>query len=153
MDEMNKDVTIKVIEQEDGYHVVDADGTIGPVCDKYTTDGYLRLTPNAANRKLTNAAKLKEAIAKDGELVIVGYKATRTIGSTGTRLPNEKLIAYLPEELQEEYKAIIARAIEARDAAKAKPLTDKEKLEKKIKKAQEALAKLMATAENSEDAE
>lgn len=148
---VDPDVTIKVIKLEDGYHVIDADGTMGPVCNKYTTDGYLHLSPNAANRKLTNAKKLEKAIEENGELVITGYKATRTIGSTGTRLPNEKLISYLPEELQAEYKAIIARAIEAREAAKAQPKTEKEKLEAKIAKAKAALEKLMAQV--SEDAE
>ena len=150
---MEQEIMAKIVLEDDGFHVVDNDGTMGPVC-KYCDEGdkTIVLTPNAANRKWANRAKALEACEKDGFFPLT-YKATRTIGSTGTRLPNEKLIAYLPEELQEEYKAIIARAIEARDAAKAKPLTEKEKLEKKIKKAQEALAKLMAAAENSEDAE
>lgn len=144
---VDPDVTIKVVKYEDGYHVIDADGTIGPICNKYTTDGYLHLSPNAANRKLTNAKKLEAAIAEHGELIITGYKATRTIGPVGSKLPNEKLISYLSEEEQAEYKAIIDRAIAARDAAKAKPLTEKEKLMAKIAKAQAALEKLMAQAD------
>ena len=69
------------------------------------------------------------------------YKATRVMGegtSRSTKLPNEKLIAYLSEAEQEEYKAIIARAIAARDAEreanKKKPMTEAEKAQAKVTK-------------------
>ena len=141
------DFTFTIIEREDGYHVVDTDGNEGPACTRVTTDGYLYLSPNVCNRKFVNYKNLQAEIAANGKMVITGYKATKVFGPVGNKLPNEKLIAYLSEEEQAEYKAIIDRAIAARDAAKAKPLTDKEKLMAKIAKAQAALEKLMALAD------
>ena len=57
----------------------------------------------------------------------------------------------MPEDLQNEYKAIIDRAREAMNADKVKPMTEREKLEAKIAKAKEALAKLTAQAEGIEE--
>ena len=148
-----EDVLAYVVKHEDGYHVIDQDGTVGPVCNRRTTDGYIILTPNASNRKCLNEKNADEFFAAhpDGKIALC-FKATRT-GMTGghsTAMPNAKLIAYLPEDLQEEYKAIIARAIEARDAAKAKPMTEREKLEAKLAKAKAAYEKLLAQASNEE---
>ena len=144
------EVLAYIVKYEDGYHVIDQDGTEGPVC-KLVDDGEktIALTKNASNRKWFNRAKADEAIAKDGQCPLT-YKATKVLGPQGsrsTKMPNEKLIAYLSAEEQEEYKAIIARAIEARDADKAKPMTEAEKLEAQIAKAKAKLAQLLANAE------
>ena len=61
-----------------------------------------------------------------------------------TRTPNAKLISYLPQDLQDEYNAIIARAIEAKNASKKKPMTEREKLEAKLAKMQAQLAAMDA---------
>lgn len=147
-----EEILANVVMQEDGIHVVDQDGTIGPVCTKLTSDGYYILTPNAANRKCLNKAKTDAYFVENpnGEIPLT-YKATRTFDGTSSKLPNAKLIAYLDEELQAEYKAIIDRAIEAKNAAKAQPMTELEKAQAKVKKAQEALAKLLAQAEGTEE--
>lgn len=137
-----------VVKHDDGYHVVDAaTGEEGPVCNRRTADGYIILTPNAANRKCVNEKNAEAYFAAnpDGKIELT-YKATRTIGSTSPKMPNEKLIAYLSPEEQEEYKAIIARAIAARDADKKKPMTELEKAQAKFAKAQAALNKLMSEA-------
>lgn len=154
VDEVTIDPTVvlaKVIKLEDGYHVVDQDGTVGPVCNKRTADGYIILTPNAANRKCVNEKNAEKFFAEnpDGAIELT-FKATRTIGSAGPKMPNAKLIAYLPEELQEEYKAIIARAIAARDADKKKPMTDLEKAKAKAEKARAAYEALLAQAADME---
>ena len=134
-----------VVKKEDGYHVEDLDGNLGEVCTKMTSDGYLILTPNAANRKCINFEKTEKFFAENPNGKIgLKFKATRTVGSTGPKLPNEKLISYLPEAEQEEYRAIIARAIAARDAEKNRPLTEREKAEKALKAAQDKIAKLEA---------
>lgn len=135
-----------LVRRDDGYHVIDADGTEGPVCNKRTTDGYIILTPNKANRKCYNEKKAKKFFDEGGTQIDLFYKATRQIGSMSNKLPNEKLISYLAEDLQAEYKAIIDRAIAARDDAKAKPMTELEKAQAKLAKAQAALAKLQAEA-------
>lgn len=163
MEEFNTNVTAdveptyqaKIVKLDDGYHIVDQDGSIGDVLT-ITKDGisYV-LTPNASNRKFY-AVKAVEKAFETQDFVPLYHKATRTIGPIGTRstvMPNAKLIAYLPEDLQEEYKAIIARAIEARDAAKAKPMTEKEKLEAKLAKAKAAYERLLAQAAGNDSEE
>ena len=89
--------------------------------------------------------KIKEKGATE---VALAYRPSRQIGSCSQKLPNEKLISYLPEAEQEEYKAIIERAKKAREDAKAKPMTELEKAQAKLAKAQAALAKLQADAAN-----
>ena len=141
-----------IIKKEDGYHVVDFDGTEGPVC-KYCdeNDKTIVLTKNKSNRQWFNRARAEKEIAEKGRVDLY-YKATKHIGSSSSRLPNEKLISYLSEEEQAEYKAIIARAMAAREADKKKPLTEKERLLAKLEKAKAALAKLEAEAAGTENA-
>lgn len=141
-----------LVKLEDGYHVESRDGDIGPLCDKRTTDGYIKLSVNEANRKCYNEKAADKFFAKnpDGRIPLE-YKKTRTLTPRENVYPNAKLIAYLPEDLQNEYKAIIDRAREAMNADKVKPMTEREKLEAKIAKAKEALAKLTAQAEGIEE--
>lgn len=138
-------VYAQIVKRDDGYHVIDFDGTEGPVCNKRTSDGYVILSPNKANRKCYNEKNLAKQFAEGAESVPLYYRETRKIVNK-TSMPNAKLIAYLPEEYQAEYKAIIDRAIAARDAEKAaakKPkLTEAEKLEAKIAKLKAKLAEL-----------
>lgn len=131
-----------IVKKDDGFHVVDFDGTEGPVC-KFCdeNDKTIVLTKNKANRQWFNRAKAEAEIAEKGHVDLY-YKATRKVGSTGPSLPNAKLIAYLDEADQAEYKAIIDRAIAAREADKKKPLTETEKIEAKIAKLKAQLAAL-----------
>jgi hypothetical protein len=142
------EVLAKVIKLEDGYHVVDQDGTVGPVLT-ITKDGIsFILSPNASNRKYFAVKRVEEAIEKCGQCDLT-YKGSRTIGPVGSRsttLPNAKLISYLSEEEQEEYKAIIARAMAARDADKKKPMTELEKAKARAEKAKAAYEALLAQA-------
>lgn len=136
-----------IIKDDAGlYHVVDFDGTVGPACKLVDADDKtIALTKNKSNRQWFNRAKADAEIAEKGHCDLY-YKATKHVGSIGSKLPNEKLISYLPDDLQAEYKAIIARAIEAKNNDKAKPMTELEKAQAKLLKAQEALAKLQAQA-------
>ena len=131
-----------IVKKDDGFHVVDFDGTEGPVC-KFCdeNDKTIVLTKNKANRQWFNRAKAEAEIAEKGHVDLY-YKATRKIGANGPSLPNSKLIAYLDEADQAEYKAIIDRAIAAREADKKKPLTETEKIEAKIAKLKAQLAAL-----------
>ena len=141
-------VYAQLVKKEDGYHVIDFDGTVGPVCNRRTSDGYIILTPNKSNRKCYNEKNAEKFFDENPDGAIdLYYKASRKIGSSGPRIPNEKLISYLPEAEQEEYRAIIARAIAAKDADKAKPMTEVEKAQAKLARAQAALDKLLAEAE------
>lgn len=153
-----KTVLAKVIKLDDGIHVVGADGNIGPVCTRVTTDGYYYLSENAANRKFINKKSTDAYFVEnpDGEIALY-YKESRHFDTSTPKLPNAKLIAFLSEEDQAEYKAIVDRAIEARNAAiaeakalaaanKKRPLTDEEKLQRKIAKLQAQIAALQNVA-------
>lgn len=143
-------VYAKIVKRDDGYHVIDFDGTEGPVCNKRTSDGYIILTPNQSNRKCYNEKNAEKFFADGGDHIDLYYKAARVYDPNKKVIPNEKLIRYLPEDLQAEYMAIVNRTVEARKeavlAAKTarKPMTDIEKAQAKLAKAQAALAKLQA---------
>lgn len=133
-----------LVKREDGYHVEDLDANLGEVC-KIGGSGeeWIGLTANASNRQWIKIAKADKFFAENGDdaKMPLLYKPTRKLGegvSRSTKLPNEKLIRYLPEAEQEEYKAIIARAIQARDAEreanKKKPMTEAEKAQAKVTK-------------------
>lgn len=141
------EVLARVIKREDGYHVIDHDGTEGPVCSKRTADGYIILTPNASNRKNINEKNAERFFAENPDGCIeLTYKASRKLGDAPKTIPNAKLISYLSEEEQAEYKAIIDRAIAAREADRKKPMTELEKAQARLEKAKAALAKLQAEA-------
>lgn len=149
MEEMEFDkntVYAKIVKRDDGYHVIDFDGTEGPVCNKRTSDGYIILTPNKSNRKCYNEKNAEKFFAEGGEHIDLYYKPTRKMDTSKPHIPNEKLISYLPEAEQEEYKAIIERAMKAREDAKVKPKTELEKAQAKLEKAKAALAKLLEAA-------
>ena len=141
------EVLAKLVRHEDGtYHVIDKDGTEGPAC-KIVENGFgIALTPNAANRLWINHAKA-DKILDEQESIPLYYKPTRKLGPKSSYVPNAKLISYLPEELQAEYKAIVDRARAAMEADK-KPLTELEKAQRAYEKALANLNKL----QNEEDA-
>lgn len=150
-DVQTTDYLAKIIKDSEGnYHVIDQDGTEGPICKLVDADDKtIALTKNASNRQWFNRKKADEIIATDG-FVPLQYKASIKLGERSTTtVPNSKLIAYLTEELQAEYKAIIDRAIAARDADKTQPLTEAEKLQAKIAKLEASLAKLTNTEEDT----
>lgn len=150
VDETMENVTVepadaKIVKNGEDYVLVEADGTEHVLTQKVDDGATFALPKNCSNRKYFNIARIDAAIEKDG-FVVLTYKASRTIGTVGKHIPNEKLIAYLPEDLQNEYRAIIERAIKAREDAKAKPMTDLEKAQAKLEKAKAAYEKLMAQA-------
>ena len=142
--------TCKIVFCEDGDYLVDNDKTTGPL--PLSSDGLAYVLPeNSANRHFFAISKLEKIKATGVTETILEYRASRKIGPVGTHIPNKKLISYLPEAEQAEYKAIIDRAIAARDAAKAKPMTELEKAQAKLAKAQKALAELMAKAKDGDN--
>lgn len=144
------EVLAKIVKREDGYHVIDQDGTEGPVCKLVDEGGKtIALTKNAANRFWANKAKADVEIEANGFFPLY-YKASKKFGPAGSRstaMPNAKLISYLSEEEQEEYKAIIARAIAARDADKKKPMTELEKAQAAAERAKAKYEALLAQAQ------
>lgn len=152
VEEFDPDVVYAtIVKKDDGYHVVDFDGTEGDVC-KIVDDGKtIALTKNKSNRQWFNIARAEAEIAEKGHVDLY-YKGTKHIGSSGSRIPNEKLISYLPEAEQNEYRAIIARAQAAKAADKKPAMTELDKAKAKLEKAKAALAKLEAEAAGTTDA-
>lgn len=149
-------VYANIILKDDGYHVVDMDGTEGPVC-KLVDDGdrTIALTKNASNRKWYNRKKADEAIAANGMCPLY-YKASKTFGprgtSVGTRNPLAKLVPYMTDEDKAAYEAIMQRAIAAMEEDLRKPKTELEKAEEALAKAQAKLDALIA-AQNGDAVE
>ena len=137
--------TAKLLIAEDGVHLID-DGVDKGVCP-IASDGIAYVLPvNSANRKWFTVKKADALREKGITEVELEYRETRKIGPVGNKIPNEKLISYLPEDLQAEYKAIIERAIAARNDAKSKPMTELEKAQAKLARAKAAYDKLIAEA-------
>jgi hypothetical protein len=114
--------------------------------EKSKNKWHIVLGQNSANRKYI-AHNEFYAKAEDGVYVV----EDKTTGPRvlGTAQPDRKLVPYMSAEDKEEYDAIIARAIENRNAQKSVELTDEEKLEAQIAKLQAKLeAKRQANSEN-----
>ena len=140
------ELAAKIVKDGDDYFVETLDGVrsepLKTITDNSKAGIAFVLPKNSSNRKWYNKGNTDKAIEENGFCALT-YKPTKVLGPVGSRstaLPNAKLIAYLPEAEQEEYKAIIARAIEARDADKKKPMTEQEKLEAQIAKLKAKLA-------------
>lgn len=136
-------VLAHIVRREDGYHVLDLiTNEEGPVC-KLVDEGNktIALTPNSSNRKWANKAKADAAIDEQGFFPLC-YKATKVLGPSSARIPNEKLLYLLSEEEQAEYRAIFEEAKERMKAEKNKPVDPIEKLKAQIAKAQAKLAEL-----------
>ena len=132
------------VENIDGVYWV-RDAATGELSDKpckiCSDDKTIALTPNASNRKWIKIAEVEGKLANDGKCGLV-YKASHPIGPVGSRLPNAKLVEYLSDEDKATYTAIIERARAAMEADKKKPLTELEKAQKALERAQAKIAAL-----------
>lgn len=122
-------------------------------------DETLFLPENPTHRKLINKAAADKRLEANGgsfELTVKAERAAGTGNGGGSTIPNKALVEYLKtlengQELYDEYIAIIERAKAARDEAKKKPLTEKEKLLARIERAKKALAELEEEQATGED--
>ena len=154
---MSEKVTYPVLEEgtlaaaiivNDGeYVVVDLDGAVLGTTTLVDGGKTLKLPANPSNRKWFNLAIADKAISEQGRCELC-YKATKKIGSgVSSKLPHAKLIAYLPDDLQAEYNAIIDEArklMEADRATRKTGKTPEEKLAEKIAKKKAELDNLLA---------
>lgn len=97
---------------------------------------HIVLGPNSANRKYI-AHNEFYAKAEDGVYTV----EDKTTGPRvlGTTQPDKALVPFMSPEDKERYEAIIARAIENRNAQKSVELTEEEKLQAQIAKLQAKL--------------
>lgn len=98
---------------------------------------HIVLGPNSANRKYIAH---NEFYAKAEAGVYIVEDKTTGPRVLGTAQPDKKLIPYMTAEDKEKYDAIIARAIENRNAQKNVELSEEEKLEAAIAKLEAKLA-------------
>lgn len=111
----------------------------------------IMLPENPTNRKLINKAVADKKLDKNPDGFELTVKAVCVPGqTTSLAVPNKKLIEYLSDAEKEEYMAIIERARQAYEAAKAKPMTEKEKLKAKIAKLQAQIAAMDNTDKEEE---
>lgn len=138
-------VACYLVRTDTGVAIRDLDGNIGPDCE-ISKDGLAyKLPANAANRTWFMLSKFEKEIALHPEGIPLTYRATKTLGPQSDKLPNEKLVrAFLNEDELAEYEAIIERARARKAEAKAKPLTEEEKLRASIERSQKKLAELLA---------
>lgn len=146
-----------LVKKDNEFFVEQGEEILGPCKGKFIKGegDWVILPENASNRKMIKLVQVQKFFDEHGDdaKIPLAYKATRTLGegvSRSTKLPNEKLISYLPEAEQEEYKAIIARAMQARDAereANKKPMTEREKAEAKVAKTIAALKEMGVSEE------
>lgn len=109
---------------------------------------HIVLGQNSANRKYIAH---NEFNSKNEDGVYIVEDKTTGPRVLGTAQPDRKLVPYMTDEDRAAYDAIIARAIENRNAQKAQPLTEEEKLERQIAKLRERLAATQST-DTTEDA-
>lgn len=146
-------VTIKKV---DGQYIMDVDGTetVLEVKQPKGWDPTIMLPENPTGRKLINQGAADKRLEANGGSFELTVRTAHATGPRGKTIPNAKLVEYLKtldngQELYDEYMGIIDEAYKAMEAAKAKPLTEKEKLLAKIEKAKKALEALEAK-ENEE---
>lgn len=143
-------VKITLVEQNENGPVFEALdlATNEPVAvknwfEKSKDKWQMVLGPNSANRKFLAH---NEFFAKAVDGVYIMEDKTTGPRVLGTAQPDKRLIPYMTPEDKEKYDAIIARAIENRNASKVEP-TEEEKLKAKIAKLQAKLALLEDTDE------
>lgn len=157
---VDETATIDVIADADspcGYSIVDKGNTVHCLgIATYKDREVLHLPDNSTCRVWIDRKKVDTSIAADGKMTL-GYKGRVTLGAGGTHYPQEKLIAFLSEEEQAEYKAIVDKArkamADAKAAAKAAPLTPYEKAKRALERAQAKLAELEAATVTDGSAE
>lgn len=98
---------------------------------------HIVLGPNSANRKYIAH---NEFFAKAVDGVYIVEDKTTGPRVLGTAQPDRKLVPYMTDEDREKYEAIIARAMQNREAQKTVELTEEEKLMAQIAKLQAKLA-------------
>lgn len=137
-------VKITLIEETDNGPVFEAEDLAtgeSVACknwfEKSKDKWHIVLGPNSANRKYIAHNEFR-AKAEDGVYIV----EDKTTGPRvlGTAQPDKALVPFMTPEDKEKYDAIIARAIENREAQKNVELTEEEKLMAQIAKLEKKLA-------------
>ena len=98
---------------------------------------HIVLGPNSANRKYIALNEFRAKAEDDTYIVEDKTTGPRTLG---TAQPDKKLVPFMTPEDKEKYDAIIARAIENKNAQSKKELSEEEKLLAQIAKLEKKIA-------------
>lgn len=140
-------------DDQGGYHVMDMEGNIGPVCRRFEENNKtIVLTKNEAKRFYV-AVKVVDAYLaaedSDGKYPLYPREPQHFGDNINYRIPYANKVKYLTEDEQKEYNEIAQRTLASMNADKKKPLTEAEKLQKQIAAAQAKLDKLLEQAQNA----
>lgn len=139
-----EEVKCYLVKTADGVAIRDLDGNISENAT-ITKDGFCyKLPKNDANRQWYMIAKSEKDFETYPDGIPLVYKASKKFGPQKRKIPNENILPFLSEEDRAEYLAIINRAFDRMDADKKQPLTEEDKLRKKIADAEAKLAELLA---------
>lgn len=129
-----------------GYELVtidDAGKEVAVAIDRtYPGEPFtLVLPPNGANRKYFNSKKVEAA----GGTIELTYKESKTVGPRTESTPRKGLEEYLEGEDRAMYLALVEKAKANREAANKKPpMTEEEKLRRRIARDEARIAELIA---------
>ena len=143
-------MSVFLVKNNEGVVFVEDNGVVKPI-DKIVDGGKTyKLPENASNRQYFNIARF-EKDAMDGRLELT-YKPSVTIGTReGTKRQVKPLEDWLEGDDRALYLELKAKAQKARDEANTKaPMTELEKAQRRMERAQKALEKLLAS-ENKEE--
>lgn len=124
-----------------GKYFMDDNGNV--VALTPNDDRYLKLPANSVNRTWVSCAKIDKA---PNQCVDYGedVKVARTLAPRGESTPRKGLEEYLEGKDKEMYLKLVEKAKANREAAAKKaPMTDVEKAQRKLERAQAALNKLL----------
>lgn len=132
------------IEKINDQIVVNDNGNIIHINSlKFTSDGYLKIPENSSNRTLVKYSKIENL--GDGEFYELKDKVEKIFsGENHGKISQKSLIEYLTEEEKSIYNELMENAKKRHEEDHKKvPLSQEEKLRRRIEKAQKELEELM----------
>ena len=125
-----------------GKYFMDDNGVIAELTPNQ--DRYLKLPANSVNRVWVSCAKVDKAPNQCLDYGTI-VKEARTLGSRNESTPRKGLEEWLDEEDKALYLALVEKAKRNRDEANKKaPMTEKEKLQRRLERDMARLAELEA---------
>ena len=127
---------MKVYKQDGKFYQEDNGVVVELIPNK---DYYVKLAPNTCNREWTSCKKVDAA---PNQCIDYGdeVRVARVLGPYTNKKP---LTSYLTDEERAIYDDLIAKCLERKKAEQSKPLSELEKLERRLKAATEAYEKAL----------
>lgn len=135
----------------DGKYAIESNGVLTPITQIVDGGKTLKLPANDSNRQYFSIANFQKA-AVGGELELTYKPSVSVTRNPGTEPRTIKpLEDWLNEEDKAAYLALKEKAQKARDEANTKPpMTELEKKQRAVDRAQAALAALLANSQSTD---